>query len=177
MGVIIHNDKGEVMGAMIAKGPAVAASLEAKAVDIGINELVIEGDCAQVISALTSNHFSLSRLGHVYEDIQVLIAGLRWTDVRWVNRSANLVAHSLAQAAKYVVDDVIWLEDTPPLAWKPCTMTLCLLLRKFKKLVIAILISKNAPKLMNLSFFLKYKKCIKTVNKQKLKYKNLTNVH
>lgn len=116
MGVIIHNDKGEVMGAMIAKGPAVAASLEAKAVDIGINELVIEGDCAQVISALTSNHFSLSRLGHVYEDIQVLIAGLRWTDVRWVNRSANLVAHSLTQAAKYVVDDVIWLEDTSPLA-------------------------------------------------------------
>lgn len=52
------------MGAMIliAKGPAIADSLEAKAlacrraleftVDIGINELVIEGDCAQVISAL-----------------------------------------------------------------------------------------------------------------------------
>lgn len=62
VGVIIRNDKGEVMGAMIAKGPAVADSLEAKAfacrraleftVDIGINELVIEGDCAQVISAL-----------------------------------------------------------------------------------------------------------------------------
>lgn len=125
VGVIIRNDKGEVMGPMIAKGPAVADSLEAKAlacrrlefaVDIGINELVIEGNCAQVISALTSNHFSLSLLGHVNEDIQVLIAGLRWTDVRWVNRSANLVAHSLARAAKYVVDDVIWLEDTPPLA-------------------------------------------------------------
>lgn len=65
---------------------------------------------------ITSNHFSLSRLGHVYEDIQVLIAGLRGTNVRWVNRSANLVAHSLARAAKDVVDDVIWLEDTPPLA-------------------------------------------------------------
>ena len=50
---------------------------------------------------------NLSRLGHVIEDIQVLISGLRWADVGWVKRSANLVA-------KNISDDVIWLEDSPP---------------------------------------------------------------
>ena len=64
VGVIIRNEKGEVMGAMIAKGRGVTDSMEAEAlacrrvlefaVDIGITELVIEGDCAQVISAITS---------------------------------------------------------------------------------------------------------------------------
>ena len=122
VGVIIRNEKGEVMGTMTAKGPGVTDSMEVEAlacrralefaVDIGITELVIEGDCAQVISTITSNQFSLSQLGHVFEDIQVLISSLRWAEVHWVNRSANLVAHSLARNAKDAVDDVIWLEDS-----------------------------------------------------------------
>ena len=58
--------------------------------------------------------FSLSRLGHVFENIQVLISGLRWVEVHWVNRSANLVAHGWARNAKDAIDDVIWLEDSPP---------------------------------------------------------------
>ena len=126
VGVIIRNEKGEVMGAVTAKGPGVANSMEAKAlackrvlkfvVDIGITKLVNEGDCAQVIYAITSNQFSLSRLGHVFEGIQVLIAGLKWAEVHWVNRSANLVAHSLARNAKDAVNDVIWLEDSSLLA-------------------------------------------------------------
>ena len=79
------------MGAMSAKGPGVADNLEAEAlacrralefvVDIGFSKLVIEGDCVQVINAINSNKANLSRLGLVYEDIQVLISGLRWAEV------------------------------------------------------------------------------------------------
>ena len=52
------------------------------------------------------------------------------------------------------------------------------ILRKFKKLVIVFLISKNTPNLINLSLFLKLKrkKKVKTVNRQKLKTKNLAHV-
>ena len=114
------------MGAMLAKGPGVADSLEAEALacrralefamDIGFSKLVIEGDCVQVINTINSSKANLPRLGHVYEDIQVLISGLRWAEVHWVKRSANLVAHSLAHNAKNISDDVIWLEDSPPRA-------------------------------------------------------------
>ena len=105
MGVSIRNEKDEVMGAKSAKGPWVTDSLKAEAlacrtalefvVDIGLSDIVIEGDCVQVINAIKSDRGNLSRLGHVIEDIQVLISGLRWAEVRWVKRSANLVAHSL----------------------------------------------------------------------------------
>ncbi|XP_075640412.1 uncharacterized protein LOC142612181 [Castanea sativa] len=123
IGVIIRNKEGEVMEAMSAKGSRVIDNLEAEvlacrkalefAVDIGFAEMVIEGDCVQVINAINSSGVNLSRLGHVIEDIQVLTSGLRWTEVRWVKRSANLVAHSLACLAKNISNDVIWLEDSP----------------------------------------------------------------
>ena len=123
MGVIIRNEKGEVMGAKSTKGPRVM-SLEAEAlacrdaiefaVDIGLFDIVIEGYCVQVINAIKDCKVNLSRLGHVIEDIQVLISGLRWAEVRWVTRSANLVAHSLARYAKNISNDVMWLEDSPP---------------------------------------------------------------
>ncbi|XP_065626120.1 uncharacterized protein LOC136066171 [Quercus suber] len=126
MGVIIHNKKGEVMGAKSTKGPRVADSLEAKAlachnalefaVDIGFSDIVTEGDCIQVIDAIKASKANLSRLGHVFDDIQVLISGLRWVEVLWVKRSANLVSHSLARHAKNISNDVILLEDSPPLA-------------------------------------------------------------
>ena len=79
------------MGAMLAKGPGVADSLEAEALacrralefamNIGFSKLVIEGDCVQVINTINSSKANLPRLGHVYEDIQVLISGLRWAEV------------------------------------------------------------------------------------------------
>ena len=87
--------------------------------DIGLSDIVIEGDCVQAINAIKSDRGNLSRLGHVIEDIQVLISGLRWAEVRWVKRSANLVAHSLARYAKNISNDVIWLEDDPSPALEP----------------------------------------------------------
>ena len=45
---------------------------------------------------------------------QCLMVGLLWVEVKLVNRNANGVAHSLARYAKNIVDDVVWLEDSPP---------------------------------------------------------------
>jgi len=54
----------------------------------------------QVMNAIKSSNANLSRLSHVFEDIQVLISGLSWAEVEWLKRSANLVAHNLAYYAK-----------------------------------------------------------------------------
>ena len=72
-----------------------------------------------MINAIKADRSNLSRLGHAFKDIQVLISGLRWAEVRWVKRSANLVAHSLARYAKNISNDVIWLEDDPSPALEP----------------------------------------------------------
>uniref|UniRef100_A0A7N2RFA1 Reverse transcriptase zinc-binding domain-containing protein n=1 Tax=Quercus lobata TaxID=97700 RepID=A0A7N2RFA1_QUELO len=124
IGAIIRNERGEVMGAMSAKEQQVLDSTEAEvlacrralefAIDIGFSELVIEGDSAQVLNSLRSTATNLSRLGHIFDDIQCLMAGLLWVEVKLVSRNANGAPHSLARYAKNIVEDVVWLEDSPP---------------------------------------------------------------
>lgn len=63
-GAVIRNDRREVMAAMSAKGPTVKSSEEAEmlacrksiefAMNAGFSELVIEGDNANVIRAISS---------------------------------------------------------------------------------------------------------------------------
>ena len=124
VGVIIRNANGEVMAAMSAKGPPVEDSEVAEtlacrkamefAIDAGFSELLIEGDNVAVMSSLSHGGPNLSRIGHVVQDIQWLATGLRWAQFSHVKRSANSVAHVLARYAKNVVEEMIWLEETPP---------------------------------------------------------------
>ena len=63
-GVVIRNEKGEVMAAMTTKGPEVSSSEEAEflacrkaiefAVDAGLFELVIEGDNSSVMKVVSA---------------------------------------------------------------------------------------------------------------------------
>ena len=54
-----------------------------------------------------------SRLGHLYADIHCLAIGLQVHSVSCVARSANYVAHSLARFANCIIDEIIWLEESP----------------------------------------------------------------
>ena len=40
--------------------------------------------------------------------------GLWWVQVSFVKRSANNVAHVLARYTKDLVEDIVWIEDSPP---------------------------------------------------------------
>ena len=81
---IILNKKGEVMTACAARGPPVTDSEEALAcrkamgfvVDAGFSDLIIEGDNIDVIKAISFARVNCSRLGHIYDDIRCLAAGL-----------------------------------------------------------------------------------------------------
>ena len=123
-GAIIRNEKGEVMAAYAGRGPSVTDSEEAEAlacrkamefaVDTGFSDLIIEGDNIEVIKAISSARDNGSRLGHIYEDIRCLTASLRDWSTSWVRRNANTVAHSLAQFAREIENEIVWLEDLPP---------------------------------------------------------------
>ncbi|XP_023905314.1 uncharacterized protein LOC112017083 [Quercus suber] len=124
VGVIVRNGLGEVMAGLSARGPAVANSEEAEALacrkavefamDAGFINLVIEGDNAAVMKAITSSRLDGSRLGHIYDDIRTLAAGFRSCNFGCVKRSANVVAHSLARFANHIVDELVWLKESPP---------------------------------------------------------------
>ena len=83
IGAIIRNEKGEVMAAMSAVGPSAENSEEVElmackrslefVVDVGFTSLIIEGDNANVIQAISSSLPNHSILGCVVDDIRHLI--------------------------------------------------------------------------------------------------------
>ena len=105
-GVVIQNDKGEVMAAMTANGLKVNTSEEVEllacrralefAVDARFSRLIIEGDNSNVIQAISSPLENSSLFGNVVNDIRHLVWGLQWARVCCVRRRANKVAHVLA---------------------------------------------------------------------------------
>ena len=124
IGVVIRNATGEVMAALSARGATVNDSEEAEAIacwsalefaiDAGFSELIIEGDNATVMSAVSSSSPNWSRLGVIYDDVCCLAAGLRHVVFSCIRRSANSVAHSLARYANVLDGEVVWLEELPP---------------------------------------------------------------
>ena len=123
-GVVVCNERVEVMASLAAKGPSVQDSEEAEllacrkvlefVVNAGFMDVVLEGDNLNVMRAISTGKANRSRLGHVYEDIQCLAAGFRSYSVSFVKCSANAVAHALARFAKNVEDELVWLEESPP---------------------------------------------------------------
>ena len=123
-GAIIQNDKGEVMAAMSAREPPVSSSEEAEllacrkavefATDAGFSEIVIEGDNSNVMKALSSSLADQSLLGNVVDDVRHLVCGMHWVNFSCIRRGGNRVAHALAQHARNIVEDVFWMEDSPP---------------------------------------------------------------
>ncbi|XP_065631673.1 uncharacterized protein LOC136068448 [Quercus suber] len=123
-GAIIRNSSGEVMAGMSVKGPYVNSSEEAEVLacrravefskEIGFSRVIIEGDCLNVMRALSVSTENSSLLGHIYEDIKFTLKGMQVLSINWVKRSGNMVAHTLAKHARNLITDLFWIEDTPP---------------------------------------------------------------
>ena len=121
--VVIWNNLGEVMAALLARGPHVQDSEKAEVlayrkaleftIDLGFSDIVIKGDNSVVMAAISSSRLFHSRLGHLYADIHCLATGLQVHSVSCVAQSANSVAHSLARFANCINDEIIWLEESP----------------------------------------------------------------
>ena len=60
----------------------------------------------------------MSRLGHIIQDVICMLNSLKLSQVLFAKRSANTAAHALARYAKDLIEDVVWIEDSPPPAVK-----------------------------------------------------------
>ena len=78
------------------------------------SSLIIEGDNANVIQAISSSLPNHSILGCEVDDIRHLIQGLYWARTNQIRRGENTVAHVLAQYARNLDENLVWLEDSPP---------------------------------------------------------------
>ena len=122
-GAIIRNEEGKVMVRMSVKCPLVHNSAKADSlacrravefsIEVGFSRLVIEGDNTLVLNAISCSVKNNSLLGHIFEDIQNLVCGLQYASISCIERSGNMVAHSLARHARNISDEMYWMEDSP----------------------------------------------------------------
>lgn len=104
------------MAAMFAKGPSMSSGNEAEllacrkpiefATDARFLELIIEGDNVNVMKAISSSVADLSLLGNIMDDYRHLLLGLQWVNICCTRRGGNKVAHTLAQYARNISDDI-----------------------------------------------------------------------
>lgn len=123
VGVIIRDSEGRVEVALSKKLglPLGALEIEAKAFktnilfakDIGVHNIILEGDSLIVYRALTG-------LSNPPLSMEPLIAGMltlckefRQVQFAHVRRQVNKVAHLLAKHAQSVVDFTPWIEENP----------------------------------------------------------------
>uniref|UniRef100_A0A2N9GKZ6 RNase H type-1 domain-containing protein n=1 Tax=Fagus sylvatica TaxID=28930 RepID=A0A2N9GKZ6_FAGSY len=123
VGVVIHNKRGEFLGAMcelldfgldVTDAEALAALRAIEfATEVCPFSMLFEGDCLQVIRALYSPEYDASRVGHKYSLARSKLSLFRDFFVAHVLREGNSVAHRLAKFARNVTGSQVWLEHVP----------------------------------------------------------------
>lgn len=108
--MIIRDNKGEAICALSMPIPlsTSVAVLEALACcralhfakEIGLREVVFEGDSAMVIQAVIHRNSKSAEYEHIVEDIRILATDFDFIQFSHVKRNSNVVADALAKKAK-----------------------------------------------------------------------------
>ena len=83
-------------------------------VELGFNNIILEGDSEILIKSLAKGGKSLSHYGHLIAGIHVLMARFSSPSLSHVRRHCNRLAHALARRASSTPDLSIWMEEIPP---------------------------------------------------------------
>ena len=129
LGVVICDNNGEVMGAMSQRVPLPQTVVEVEAlaclravffaIELGLCDLVIEGDSALVIQAIKDGQPCQSFYGHIVDGILHLTAQLRCFTFCHVKCNCNRIADALAKKSGVGLDFQVWVKDLLEL---PCWM-------------------------------------------------------
>ena len=79
--------------------------------EIGVQEVIFEGDSMIVIQALTHGVASEAPYGNLIDNILILASHLSKVDFCHVKRSCTRVANALAKQVKTGVEFLAWIED------------------------------------------------------------------
>ena len=82
--------------------------------DLGLQEVDIEGDSLKIITALQQTTPCYTSYGHLILDTNTLAQNLISYQFMHVKRDGNSVAHSLAKRARLCEPLKVWMEFVPP---------------------------------------------------------------
>ena len=124
IGVVVHNDRGEIIGVLSKKlyFPLGALEAKAKAMESGIifawelslRQVIIEGDLQVVIQTLECETPAPICIQQVIARAKMWLPTFTSWETSFTQHDNNVVAHLMAKHAKDVIDYTIRVEDTPP---------------------------------------------------------------
>ena len=108
--MIVWDWRGEAIGALSTSIPAAQSVVEFKALacrravlfamELGLQDVVFEGDSLQVIQALNQDNADHLTYGHILKDIQTQVASVSSFEFFFNTRHCNIIADALAKKAK-----------------------------------------------------------------------------
>ena len=75
--------------------------------------MIVEGDSAIIIAAVSQGRSLLSSFGNIVDDVQCLLPNFSSIQFSHVNRSGNLVADALAKKDSSNVGCQVWMDARP----------------------------------------------------------------
>ena len=84
------------------------------AADIGLDNVIVEGDSLVVTQALKSKVVGLAAYGLLIRDAFSLAGNFSEVSYSHIKREGNKVAHGLAKLAVNSAECVIWMKEVPP---------------------------------------------------------------
>ena len=124
IGIVIRDERGELMEAMSKKLdiPLGALEVEAQAFeeglqfagDLGLKQVELEGDTQGVTNELMGCSSPPISIKMIIEGIKGQKCNALVWEVSYVRRTYNMAAYLLARNAQIVSDSVVWVEDIPP---------------------------------------------------------------
>jgi hypothetical protein len=123
IGVVVRDHQGEIMAALRRRVTCSPAPIQAESAgalaaaefsrDLGLQDLILEGDSISVVNALRSSNPNWSPHGQIIEDACGILFSRRSWEVLHVKRGANMAAHTLAKDALLKPQEEVWIEECP----------------------------------------------------------------
>ncbi|KAF5454991.1 hypothetical protein F2P56_024611 [Juglans regia] len=123
IGVVIRDRSGQVIATLRQKeklypDPLLAESYGALqavklAREIGLHQVILEGDSLQVTKALVEDREELSSSSMFCNETRHFLKLFEKWEVTHVRRNVNHIAHLLAKNALSISDQIVTMEDTP----------------------------------------------------------------
>ena len=120
---MVQDNEGLVIAAMATCVPQFLQAIEIEALaankalefaqEMGLFDVVLEGDSSLVMASLNSKDPGLASYGLLLQDTLSLSSVFSKLSYSHTKREGNAVAHNLAQLAVNLPNCVIWMEDVP----------------------------------------------------------------
>ena len=125
IGVVVRNNKWQIMGALskLFPFPLGALEIEAKAAevgaafawDLGLRDIILEGESQTVMAAIANHDPGPIQVKNLIASIKSWKSMFSVWQSSFTRRDGNKATHQMAKYAKHISNCISWVEDTLPI--------------------------------------------------------------